>query len=482
MAETWNRVKAAWSVLVAKQAPDLSLLIATLGPGNVAQWKQRDRYELQAAYGNAYPWVYACISKRANAIAGLPLRFYRRGRNGTDPQEMDTGALVELFRRVNPVQNLREFLYLTVVDLDTVGNAFWHQRLTSNRLAPVAELWRLNPTGLDVIGGDPLIRGYLQREGRKEQKYEAEEIVHFRHPNPASPWYGLSPLSSAALAAETDKRAAEANLGLLTKGFSFDAWVEIEGFNPQTEKEYRDRQRWFERKYGGKQHGVSLVSPGTKVTPSQFRPRDMEFEVLRRMDREEVCTVYGVPPVTVGIEDHSTFANYELGERAFWNDTVRLGVAPLVEAAVNEQMVQPLYGEEYFAEFDYSQVGALQEDKLAQRAQSWAEVQGGGKTFNEHRAEFDPDLPLYPWGEQRLVPGNLIPVEMLGQLPELEPALPKGYAVPRVLAAQNDEPLLLPAGGAHPFVPASSGTSSGSGTTGASANTSSPSGPRAAGL
>jgi hypothetical protein len=49
---------------------------------------------------------------------------------------------------------------------------------------------------------------------------------------------------------------------------------------------------------------------------------EMDFINSRRMTREEICAVFGVPPVLVGILDKATYSNYETAREVFYQDTI----------------------------------------------------------------------------------------------------------------------------------------------------------------
>ena len=354
-----------------------------------------DAEAYQKALGGNYSWVYACVDLVASSYASLPLLFSAKG------ETLTTGPAVKLFDLINPKQTQRDLLYLTAVDLQLNGNAYWY--LVSGG-QNVRELWRLRPDKMTVVPGEKNMpaRYELDKGNGKKQPFQPEEILHILKPDPANDWTGLPPMRSAALVAEGDKVAAEANFRMAKRGFKPDGLAKLPGFNPQTRKELAEKQRLFDVEWGGRDSGLKLITDGVEIQPWATTNRDMQYEALRHMNREEICGVFGVPPVLVGILDHATYDNFDTALKVLYGITV-WNLAANVAGAITEHLLKRLPPADT-CESDFSDVECLQDAKIDEKTLALAEVQAGARTIAEYREEFYPEAEELDWGKDRWEP------------------------------------------------------------------------------
>lgn len=458
-------LKAAWARRRTDEHPQpntisLKAIIEALRP-QLTPWTRsegvdhdHDYAAFAESYGNSHPWVFACVDLRATSLASLPLRVFRRTDEGLEAD--DRNPLTDLLRHTNPRSGLRDLVYSTSVDYDLNGNAYWLLTRTTDSRAPLSELWRLRPDWTKVIPGGPTgVEAYLfGPDRRNRRRLEPEEVIHFRFPHPYNDVYGLSRLLSAALTADTDKRSRENDLDLLKRGLAYDYWVTLKDALVYDEEQAKELQAKLDAKFKGSVHGVNLLAPGVELQEVASHRREMEFEALRRMNREEICGVFGVPPVLVQILDHATYSNFDTAQQMFWGTTMRAHAAAL-EDALNEHLV-PLYGKDLELRFDFAEVDALQDTNLDDQQQDWSVVQGGGLTINEYRRRWYPDLAPLPHGDTAWMPMNLIPADALAASREAPPAPLEppegGGGKARVLRASSRTLALPEAGGGRaPF-------------------------------
>ncbi len=392
-------------------------------------------------YGDSQPYVFACVDLRAASLASLPLRIWQR--TGDEPREVTRGPVVELLRGVNPQSTWRDLIYSTSVDYDLNGNAYWWANPGPSGRFPAVELWRLPADQVYIKPGGDWVESYIVGRNEKAKVFSADEVVHFRFPHPFNDLYGLSRLLSAALTADSDKKARESDLDALKHGLAYDALLEIAGV--MRDEQIAAIQERVDAKYKGSRHGVMAVPEGTKLQERTSARRDMEFAQMRQFNREEICAVFGVPPPMVHDLTHGTYANMEQAEQQFWGSTMQAH-ASAIQGTITEFLL-PRFGSDLYAEFDFGDVEALQEDKLAERTQNLAEVNSGIWTINEFRAKWEPDAPTVAWGSEGYMPMSQMPVGMIAEAQ----AAPKEPLPPEAPPAKA---LALPeAGGGkpHPF-------------------------------
>ena len=120
-----------------------------------------------------------------------------------------------------------------------------------------------------------------------------------------------------------------------------------------------------------------------------MNPSDLDYRNVRRIVEERVAAVMSVPAMRAGLGaglDRSTYANYQEAGAALWEDCL----VPLLRdvADVLTAFLLPQYGDgpEYFVEFDFTKVGALQESEDAKFKRALDGYDSGFLTKNEARA------------------------------------------------------------------------------------------------
>jgi HK97 family phage portal protein len=83
-------------------------------------------------------------------------------------------------------------------------------------------------------------------------------------------------------------------------------------------------QAQVEQNHGGagQAAGTLILEEGMKPVPVQLSAEEMQYIESRKLNREEVCAVYDVPPPVVHILDHATFSNITEQMRSMYRDTM----------------------------------------------------------------------------------------------------------------------------------------------------------------
>ena len=74
-------------------------------------------------------------------------------------------------------------------------------------------------------------------------------------------------------------------------------------------------------------HTPWVLGAGANWQQMSLSPAEMDFINSRKFTREEICTIFQVPPPMIGIQDRMTYNNIETARKIFWMDTV----TPLLE-------------------------------------------------------------------------------------------------------------------------------------------------------
>ncbi|MCS7232164.1 MAG: phage portal protein, partial [Elusimicrobiota bacterium] len=257
----------------------------------------RNPYEVSA-------WVFGAVNAIARNISRIPYYIYKNVDNSDSlgtANILKDGELVDLFKRPNKLSTWRQHIMGTVISLELNGEAFWILDRSNVSEVP-KEIWLVNPTRFEPIWdkGNTKIIGWKYRNKNIELEFSLSEIIFFKYPNPYDDLRGLAPLSAATLGISQDYYAAEFNKKFFEEGAAISGVIEVEDeLSPEA---YTRLLAAFEERHKGytKAHRVVLIEGGGKFTPYTPSYRDFEFTSLRRLNKEEILTAFGVNPVIVG--------------------------------------------------------------------------------------------------------------------------------------------------------------------------------------
>jgi len=238
-----------------------------------------------------------------------------------------------------------------------------------------------------------------------------EEVIHDFLPNPYLFWRGMSPLSVALLAAQTDYASAQFMKGLMLN--NADAGVIVRS-DPQLSEEQRDQilaaLRDRKSKAGVADRPVFLWGATDIVQPT-LSSADLQFVENRKMNRQEICAAFfRIPQSLVGFTEN---ANRSIAEAERLN-FIENSIAPLcarLEAAV-EPIVKS-FGQDLIGWFDLDSHPILQAARRS-RVDTAAKLFALGYPANAINKALDLGLPHLPWGDRGYLPAKFQPA---GELP-----------------------------------------------------------------
>jgi HK97 family phage portal protein len=375
------------------------------GAGFISSGPQQSTYNyprLDRAY-EINPWVNACVQRIADCVAAIPLRVYREQPDG-ESEEVTNHPLVDLLWHPGRFTSAYDLIHKTAANLSLQGQFYWFvENGTGGK-----SLFPARPTELRVmrsdsmkITPDPLdiIKEYVYSGGGANLPLKVEFIVHGKNYNPADDYYGLPPMQVAQSPVLLEhylslynqmffQNSARPDMALVTEGALNDdaRKLNLEAWN----KAYRGL---------AKSHGVAILDRGTKPTILGTNAKDGEFLGLDKLSREQICAIFQVPPVMVGVFEFANYANSEQQIQIFYEFTIK-PMCSRIKDAINTQLIPVWYSTDkgLYVEFDYSDLKPLQADALKQAQVDQIQVNTGIKTVNEIRG--DMDLPPVEWGDE----------------------------------------------------------------------------------
>jgi len=356
-------------------------------------------------------WVRAALKRIVDAVASVSLIVYDAKGN----QLPDNHPAVALLDRPNDRQTTYEIMEKMTYDLLLTGNAYWliTERDPSKRprelLYVPSELIQPRIEGLQVVG-------YTLTTFDGVKEVSADDVVHFTIATPFSP-VGDSPIQAIAPVIKLDREAMAFNYELFKNGAVPAVLMLLPHAVPDTEMQRLREQ--IRAQYGRGQRHNWFIAGGlgkdAKIEAFPAMPKDMAFEVLRKMNREEILSVLGVPPALVGIFEYANYANSREQLKIFWRDTV-VPLLRRIENTITHQLLQQ-FDKGLWCQFDLSSVEALKAD-INELSQGLVRlVQFGVLTINEAREIIGRDNPV-PWGNEWWGPPTYLPLASLQEIPE----------------------------------------------------------------
>lgn len=377
------------------------------------------------AYENAYAlvgWVNRCVRVIADNAKGVPVKALRRRRErgGKIRLELlpETHSFAKLLERPHPEEDFSSVIENTVTHLMLRGEAFWELEVLEGRGKEPVWINVFPPQFLTEvkISGNRYDSFELRVDTRKFS-VPGEDAVFFKLVNPKNPWRGLAPMSAALMAAESDYNAQKFNARFFDAAPSpavilrFEEQSNVQRLTPE------DRERIgadIQRLYGGvgRQQGSMILGPGEILESVGAQVKDMSFASLRRWNRDEICAVFGVPPLLLGNVDNANRSNSKEQRGMFWQETM-LPLIGDISSLVNRKLAKR-YGDDIVALFDLSQVPALRQDMGALFEWLVPATTNGIMLINEARTEY-LDKPPVPWGDQWWHTGTDVPTGVEGE-------------------------------------------------------------------
>ena len=305
------------------------------------------------------------IRRRAHAFSTPELKLWKTNKDG-EPEEVIESPALTLFRRPNEFMTGREFRFAISAWWDLTGNAFLvFDPNKKEILIPRTAQMKVIPDKNDFIAGYI----YFPNPDIYDQAIPIpkELVLHIKDWNPADPWYGMSRVRSGDSELALDYYSTEWNKKFFENGAMPAGIIQVKGLS--NEKQWRQfREAWYEEHGtdGGKNLNnllkMAFVNENINFIKAGDSQKDMEMNLMRRYEREQILAMMDVPPMLGGVFEFANYANAREQRRSFWLE----GIIPRLkffEDALNEIFIPRFRqgNQGFYFEHDLSEVEALQE-------------------------------------------------------------------------------------------------------------------------
>lgn len=353
--------------------------------------------------------VYACVRILAEAIAGLPLHLYRRGKNGSKDKAADHPLYSLLHDEPNPEMTSFVFRETMMTHLLLYGNCY--SQIIRDGRGQVTALYPLMPNQMSVDRDE---RGQLYYTYLRSNEEAAtmsgstvylmpEDVLHV----PGLGFDGLVGYSPIAMARNSIGMALaceEYGAKFFANGASPSGVLE----HPGTIKDISRLRESWNSVYGGSKNAgkVAILEEGMHYAPISISPNEAQFLETRKFQVDEIARIFHVPPHMIGDLERSTFSNIEQQSLEFVKYTLNPWVCRW-EQALTRALLSPREKREYFIKFNVD--GLLRGDYQSRMNGYAIGRQNGWMSANDIRELENLDrIPAEQGGDLYLVNGNMI--------------------------------------------------------------------------
>lgn len=349
--------------------------------------------------------VYACVNLIARIIGSLPLKVYRRKRDGDAAEVPDTLPYYLLHDEPNPVMTssvFREFLTANVL---LGGNAY--AAIGRNQANQVIDLFPIHASFVtpERVNGR---NRYIVRFGDgTTETLDQSDMLHI----PGLGYDGLKGQSVITWAARQAVGLALATEQHGSRLFSNGAKLGVVLKHPKSLS--KDAVKRLAEQFQQQHAGLSNVAKtlvleeGLDVSNVSMTSEDAQFLETRRFQVEDIARFFGVPPHLIGHTDKQTSwgTGVEQNTLGFLIFTL-LPWLTRFEQELNRKLFprSPFYTQ-------FKVQGLMRGDSKARSEYYASGHQNGWLTTNEIR-RFE-DLPPVSGGDTLFVQTNLAPMEQL---------------------------------------------------------------------
>lgn len=343
-------------------------------------------------------WVYIAVSKIAITASSIPWRIYRELDDGSrEPYEDVAGTIhpiQQLLTNPNPYMNGNDFLELLTQHLMLGGNSL--NKATMFGGVPVA-FTPIMPDLVDVIPSPTKFIDHYdiwkkRGDSQPSQKLKPEEVMHIKFVDPNNLWWGIAPLMAVARTVDTDVEAINWNkVSLQNRAVSSGSFIIDQAVTPD---QYEQLRKMIKEQHSGAQNSYApwLLSHGMDWKPMSMTNQELDFINSRKMNRESILAVYGVPPPMAGVYDSATYNNIVTARLSFWLDTVIPYLDNIRTAMIFYFKQFSAWGNDWILDYDTSNIDALK-PPLVDRVNAAKTLFGMGVPMNTLNTRFELDLP-----------------------------------------------------------------------------------------
>jgi HK97 family phage portal protein len=349
--------------------------------------------------------VWACIDRRASAVASLPFFAYQK-MNGKKEMAPNSRLYQLLHESPNSRMTPFEFWRALVMNHDLRGVGY--ARIVRDADGEAIALWPMPTAQVEALVLPDGAMVYKYRFGNDVAVLSEDNVYVLK--NLGNGTTGMDKLQFMRAGLDEAAKAQNDASKLFGAGGKPAGVLMIDKVLKPEQREAIKRN--FTDMAEGALSRLHLLEADMKYQQLTMTPEQQQLLDTRKYGVEELCRWYDVPPVLV---HHSNVTAWGTGIDSIFAGWYVLSLRPLlinIEQGVRKRVMTSRQRVTQSAEFN---LDALLRGSLSARMEIYAKaVQNGIKTRNECRA-LENDAPI-AGGDQLTAQSNLLPIEMLGKV------------------------------------------------------------------
>ena len=349
-------------------------------------------------------WLFAVVNRIAQSIAAQEWKLYRV--QGGERDEIDIHPALDLWRSANPFVTRADFLETSQQHMELVGEMWWV--LVRNGAGVPVEIQVVRPDRMRPIPHPTeFIAGYEYRLGTTGMMLDKDDVIFTRNPNPLDAYRGIGVVQSMMVDLGAERMAAEWMQNFFRNSAEPGGIIEFPNSLPDADfQRLADRWRWQHQGVANA-HRVAILERGT-WKDRKLTQRDMQFEQLRRFERDQILGAFGMPLPIMGITESVNRANAEAAEVMYARWLIRPRLMR-IRSALNEKFLK-LYPDGDSLQFDF--IDPVPDNRMELINEGTLGYEKKILTLNEARRRFGEDDWDGPEGDELFTPSE--PFSLLG--------------------------------------------------------------------
>lgn len=363
--------------------------------------------------------VWACVNLIRNAVVMLPCLVYKADGVTVDKDSV----LYELLHDMpNMDDTASDFWAMAALCICLDGNFFAEKKFNGEKLIALNPL---PPLAVNVCRDRSNNRYYEVTEDGKKRRIPENRMLHVRGATLPGCDRGMSPIGVVRNAIGNALAGERVAGKMFANGFQVAGVLSSDQIlKPEQRKQLGDVLGQFA---GSDRAGkIAVLEAGLKYQQLTIDPKDAQMLETRQYSVEQICRIFGVPPVMIGHAANGT-TTWGSGIEQLILQFTKTCLGPLVksiESAIYRDLLDSKTRKSVFVKF--SMEGILRGDSAARAEFLSKMVQSGTYTVNEARA-YENKAPV-TGGDQSIVNGTMTPLDKLGEANDNAPAQPETRA------------------------------------------------------
>lgn len=352
--------------------------------------------------------VYACVKILSETVAQLPLGLFRRRDDGGKEKANDHPLYSVLRYRPNPWQGSYTWRETLQGHVGLRGNAY--SIILPGKRGAVDSLIPVRPDMVTVEQLDNFrLRFTVRDKHGNETRYTQDEI--FRIPGLSDDGItGMSPIQVAREAVGL-AQATEAYGARFFKNDARPGGILSTEQKVDKAKKEEIRDAMQSHTGGANQHKIGVLDMGLTWTSIGMTSEDAQFLETRKFQREEICSLFRMPPHMAGDLSRSTNNNIEHQSIEFVVHTL-LPWVKRWEEAISRDLIPEEERDEVFVEFD---LRGLLRGESEKRAEYYNKLFNVGALSQNDIRRLENENPV-EGGDRYFVPQNMAPSDRVDEV------------------------------------------------------------------